>query len=847
MSFKDRLLLLSISLCVYGPLGCEDRRDEIGLGQSAGQEEDETAGRDGGQTARQDGGQTAGGKMCQGEQCPLDCEEGYIEYLGECVIDVDDDEDLDGVPEQVDNCPSSPNADQVDCDGDGIGDACDEESACETFITGYLSRYIVELGLDQSLSDALIQVEGCPVYTTTDAEGQYHLGPLSPGDYNILIFEPFLEEVTEEPKLLARYSLSVSPQTSGQSQQQDWLIDPPGDLIGAVKLGDKAPFNAEHQGIGVYIEGLPFVTAITDLGGHFELRRIPAGDHNLRFVQPGYELGSMEINVIGLSTVSAQSTLNLAQLSERWEHHVEVKIEELDEASVGIFQLEVEPIFPHQFDQTEESFITLENMMSDGERGTVIASTEVSRELHEVFHLNLSDAVKRSSVYNVDAPLEITEPVQTYFVSEGLPESWESYDERLVVHTQQEVEIAECGPQRFELMELQAPPLTQLNARGDEWTLLDLTSSQSDLGDATVRSDPLKSPYAHQHREVALSLTRGILVHFTEGQVDDNEEVTEYDILFELRSDLATNSLFLGLAEEPCYARPSEECEFAHQEINLLDDCRLVGDGWECMVSVSMSRPLDRLRLWLYQDDQGQDISLNPESDSFPTQCLNRFTVAQEFNGEGYIPIYPLISRDIRTLYLDEERVRDAEVINRFGLSLSVDRSPPICVPDEGGNDSNLFPILEENRRPAEDPLLPQPGYGQNGLPIVIQRVEVGPSALSAAGYQVPFATADSILSQVEGQRVIESILDDISPLIKINLRNAPALCRGGACDFPIPLYYEASDGSNSYKRFIVLQFLDRGNDLTRSMCEVRDYCWRFTERDVCCNPYDAISGGNCY
>ncbi|GMV97968.1 MAG: hypothetical protein AMXMBFR83_23210 [Phycisphaerae bacterium] len=52
------------------------------------------------------------------------------------------DRDLDGVLDGLDNCPLSPNADQLDADGDGTGDACD---ACPDTPVG-----------------TLVNVRGCP-------------------------------------------------------------------------------------------------------------------------------------------------------------------------------------------------------------------------------------------------------------------------------------------------------------------------------------------------------------------------------------------------------------------------------------------------------------------------------------------------------------------------------------------------------------------------------------------------------------------------------------------------------------------------------------------------------------
>ena len=52
------------------------------------------------------------------DPCPLD-------PLDEC--EGPSDRDGDGIPDEEDNCPDVPNADQTDTDGDGLGDACDDD------------------------------------------------------------------------------------------------------------------------------------------------------------------------------------------------------------------------------------------------------------------------------------------------------------------------------------------------------------------------------------------------------------------------------------------------------------------------------------------------------------------------------------------------------------------------------------------------------------------------------------------------------------------------------------------------------------------------------------------------
>jgi hypothetical protein len=59
------------------------------------------------------------------------CAEDFFADASACPGDSDQDE----IPNANDNCPRTFNPDQADCDGDGVGDACDGESARYVAIT----------------------------------------------------------------------------------------------------------------------------------------------------------------------------------------------------------------------------------------------------------------------------------------------------------------------------------------------------------------------------------------------------------------------------------------------------------------------------------------------------------------------------------------------------------------------------------------------------------------------------------------------------------------------------------------------------------------------------------------
>ena len=68
------------------------------------------------------GGGGSGGGDPNACNVDSDCMAGGYCLNGACVYN---DQDMDGIPDDQDNCPANANANQADADGDGVGDACD--------------------------------------------------------------------------------------------------------------------------------------------------------------------------------------------------------------------------------------------------------------------------------------------------------------------------------------------------------------------------------------------------------------------------------------------------------------------------------------------------------------------------------------------------------------------------------------------------------------------------------------------------------------------------------------------------------------------------------------------------
>lgn len=126
-----------------------------------------------------------------GETSPFDFTYGDLDLTLDVGLVPDGDED--GVSDPEDNCPSDPNADQADGDGDGVGDACDSTTIGDrVWLDGNLNG-IQDGGESgfEGVTVELLSADGTSQGTTSSAaDGSYSFSGVPGGTYYLALSEP---------------------------------------------------------------------------------------------------------------------------------------------------------------------------------------------------------------------------------------------------------------------------------------------------------------------------------------------------------------------------------------------------------------------------------------------------------------------------------------------------------------------------------------------------------------------------------------------------------------------------------------------------------------------------------
>ena len=762
---------------------------------------------------------------CEGEECINSCGSGYVERLGECVLNVDDDADTDSVPDAVDNCPAIANSDQKDCDQDGIGDVCDEESLCGITLSGYISLYDLEREEDRALGNALVEVEGYPIYGQTDESGQYRLTDLEPGHYFLLVFQPPQENRGDNPLTLARLPFSIPETDDNATIERDFVINPPGDIVGAVIFAESSPYEAVHGGIGVYVENIPFATAVTDMRGRFELRGVPAGEHNVKFVYPNHEIMATSVEVMSLSLtaigVNGELLLPMANLSEEWNHEVTLEVSDLEPSSMIAFDVELNPVFPHLSDPVA---IRFEGQID--EDGHFSLSMPASHLPHEVFNIQVSETIKRANLYLLDQPAEDTSRVSE-IVTDLLPESWIDFSERLEqVSEVLALEVTES--QTTISTDYENLPFEIENEGGDRWIIESLNSAQKEALDVLIRLAPLRYPLAHKFGELALAKTHSLLLNVDpistettiETQLTFTYQTSSWDRTLKLMAaphpcppdSLSTEFLIgSGMAEIGCAFYGSghdgglqerceehkaqwERCELQETEIDL-STCDLGDPGvFTCQAPLIIPADESEMRIWITGPTEAEESLTTVEGCGL--QCFNEFRNPLN-QAATYIPAYPLVHRDlIQNQNCSEPfEAPDGEsyTVNQAALNQASHCSPNL--PPHNLGDQIGACVSQPSRSAAGRHLI------INGL------VADSPSDVGFFGSQIVVDMA------VDG--------NELNPMI---VYNPGVVClTDSRCTYPVNIKYLVSDGINQVVResSFGVAHLESGD---------QDYCWSFSE-----------------